>query len=56
MSEPRPEPRVEPWMRGPISDIDPLVMPVFFSFQQVREDLAHHTAGLSQKQVWHRQI
>ena len=44
----------EPWMRGPISDVEPLVMPVFFSFQQVREDLARHTEGLSTEQVWHR--
>jgi uncharacterized damage-inducible protein DinB len=48
------EPQIEPWMRGPIPGIEPLVTPVFFSFAQVREDLARHTAGLSQKQVWHR--
>lgn len=29
-----------------------LVMPVFFSFAQVREDLAKHTAGLEREQVW----
>jgi uncharacterized damage-inducible protein DinB len=29
-------------------------MPVFFSFAQVREDLAHHTAGISQEQLWKR--
>lgn len=44
----------EPWMRGPLPGIEPLVMPVFFSFQQVREDLARHTAGLSNEQVWQR--
>jgi uncharacterized damage-inducible protein DinB len=27
-------------------------MPVFFSFAQVREDLAKHTAGLEREQVW----
>jgi uncharacterized damage-inducible protein DinB len=27
-------------------------MPVLFSFQQLREDLAHHTAGVSDVQVW----
>jgi hypothetical protein len=41
-------------MRGPLPGIEPLVMPVFFSFQQVREDLARHTAGLSHEQVWYR--
>lgn len=29
-------------------------MPVLFSFQQVREELKHHTAGLSNEQVWSR--
>jgi len=29
-------------------------MPVLFSFQQVREDLQRHTAGLSDEQVWQR--
>ena len=28
------------------------MMPVFFSFAQVREDLAKHTAGLSEEAVW----
>jgi uncharacterized damage-inducible protein DinB len=27
-------------------------MPAFFSFQQVREDLAEHTAGISADQLW----
>jgi predicted oxidoreductase (fatty acid repression mutant protein) len=27
-------------------------MPVFFSFAQVREDLARHTAGLESAQIW----
>jgi uncharacterized damage-inducible protein DinB len=27
-------------------------MPVFFSFQQVREDLAKHTQGITQDQLW----
>lgn len=48
------QPQIEPWMRGPMPGIEPLVMPVFFSFQQVREDLARHTAGLSNEQVWQR--
>jgi uncharacterized damage-inducible protein DinB len=44
----------EPWLRGPIEGIEPHLMPVFHSFAQVREDLAHHTAGLTTEQVWHR--
>ena len=42
----------EPWMRGPLASVDPLVMPLFFSFTQVREDLALHTAGITQEQLW----
>ncbi len=42
----------EPWLRGPLPDVDPLLAPVLRSFQQVREDLARWTDGLSQRQVW----
>lgn len=42
----------EPWLRGPIEGVHPLVMPVFFSFAQVRQDLAKHTAGLSRDALW----
>ena len=42
----------EPWMRGPIEGLEPLVAPVFYSFAQVREDLTLHTDGLTTKQVW----
>jgi hypothetical protein len=46
------EPQPEPWLRGPIPGVHPLVMPVFFSYAQVREDLRRHTAGISDEQVW----
>ena len=42
----------EPWLRGPMEGVHPLIMPVFFSFAQVREDLKRHTAGLTDEQVW----
>lgn len=42
----------EPWLRGPIAGVHPLVAPVFFAFEQVREDLKKHTAGLRHDQVW----
>ncbi len=45
-------PQPEPWLRGAMAGVHPLVMPVFFSFAQVREDLATHTAGLNDEQVW----
>lgn len=42
----------EPWLRGPLEGVDPVLMPIFFSFAQVREDLAKHTAGLPEEAVW----
>ena len=42
----------EPWLRGPLVGVPSHVMPVFFSFAQVREDLASHTAGLTRDQLW----
>lgn len=45
----------ESWMRGPIEGLEPLVAPVFYTFTQVREELAHYTEGLTTEQVW-RQV
>ena len=42
-------------MRGPILGIESLVMPVFYSFTMVREDLAKFTAGVKPEDVW-RQV
>src|SRR6185437_3860539 len=42
----------EPWLRGPVDGVHPAVMPVFYTFAQVREELAKHTARLTQEQVW----
>lgn len=44
----------EPWLRGPATNVDPLIAPALFGFQQTREDLARHTAGLTATQVWAR--
>ncbi len=42
----------EPWLRGPLPGVDPFIAPLFYSFQMAREDLAHHTTGLSTEQIW----
>lgn len=42
----------EPWLRGPLAGVHPLVMPVFFSFAQVREDLDRFVLPLSRNDVW----
>jgi uncharacterized damage-inducible protein DinB len=44
----------EPWLRGPIPGLSPLVAPVLYAFQQAREDLARYTEGLSTEQIWAR--
>jgi len=42
----------EPWLRGPITGLHPLLAPILFSFQQAREDLDRYTAPLTQAQLW----
>jgi uncharacterized damage-inducible protein DinB len=44
----------EPWLRGPIPGISPLIAPVLYSLQQAREDVAKHTEGLTTGQTWAR--
>ena len=42
----------EPWLRGPISGVHPLIAPILYSFQQAREDLARFTEGLTPERLW----
>ncbi len=42
----------EPWMRGPIAGVHPLLAPVLYSFQMAREDLEKYTAGLPIERIW----
>ena len=42
----------EPWVRGPIPAVHPLVAPVLYAFQQAREDIAAHTEHLTTAQIW----
>jgi uncharacterized damage-inducible protein DinB len=44
----------EPWLRGPIAGVDPLIAPVLYAFTQAREDLARYTASLTAEQLWAR--
>ena len=45
---------VEPWLGGPLEGVPAIVMPVFFTFAQVREDLEKHVAGLTEEQTWQK--
>ena len=47
-----PETNVEPWLRGALTGVPRPVMPLFFSFAQVREELQHHAADLAPHQLW----
>ncbi len=42
----------EPWMRGPIPGVNPLVAPVLYAFQQAREDLTRYAEALTPEQIW----
>jgi uncharacterized damage-inducible protein DinB len=44
----------EPWLEGPLEGVPPLVQPLFFSFAQVRNDLAQYTAHVKDEDVWKR--
>jgi len=44
----------EPWLRGPLEEVHPLLAPILYSFQQAREDLSHWTEGLTTDQLWAR--
>jgi uncharacterized damage-inducible protein DinB len=46
------DPVPEPWLRGALPGVHPLVMPLFFSFMQVREDLRKYLAGITDAQLW----
>jgi uncharacterized damage-inducible protein DinB len=39
-------------MRGPIDGVHPLAAPLLYTFVHAREDLAHHTEGLTTQQLW----
>jgi len=45
---------VEPWLRGPLAEVNPLVGPTLHAYTQAREDLAHWTDGLSDAGIWLR--
>lgn len=51
MDDPQPP---EPWLRGPLPGVDPLLAPALVSFAQVREDLARWTGRLTDEQIWAR--
>ena len=47
-----PSEAIEPWLRGPLAGVHPLLAPTLHAFQQADEDVAHWTHGLTTAQVW----
>lgn len=44
----------EPWLSGPVEGVDTLIAPVFYTFEQSRQELAGHTTDLTTEQLWAR--
>lgn len=44
----------EPWLRGPLAGIDPLLMPAAHALMQVVEDVERAAADLSAEELWAR--
>jgi hypothetical protein len=44
----------EPWLRGPLPGVDPLIAPLLRSLEHAREELADYVRGLTPEQVWAR--
>ncbi|MEO7652837.1 MAG: DinB family protein [Bryobacteraceae bacterium] len=44
----------EPWLRGPLPNVDPVIAPLLRALEQACEDLSIHTADLTVEQVWAR--
>ena len=44
----------EPWLRGSIDNVNPLLAPVLYAFRQAREDVAAATNGFTPEQLWNR--
>ena len=44
----------EPWLRGPIEGVPPLLMPAAHALLQAREDAAAIASSLTTEQLWMR--
>lgn len=44
----------EPWLRGPVAGVDPLLMPAAHALMQVVEDVERAASDLSGEELWER--
>jgi len=42
----------EPWLRGPLENVSPLLAPVLRALEQAAEDLEKYCAALTDEEVW----
>lgn len=42
----------EPWLRGPLPGVHPLIAPALYGFQQTREEIDHFTKDLTDQEIW----
>jgi hypothetical protein len=54
MADDAVRPAPEPWLRGPLEGVHPLLAPVLRAFEQASEDIQHWAAGLTTAQIWSR--
>jgi hypothetical protein len=45
---------IEPWLRGPIDGVHPLLAPTLCAYIQAYDDVVQWTGGLSDVQIWSR--
>ncbi|MBV6522865.1 MAG: hypothetical protein MNPFHGCM_03015 [Gemmatimonadaceae bacterium] len=53
---PMTSPLPEPWLRGPVPDVPPLLQPAAHAFLMAGEDVEEAVAGLTSDQAWHRPL
>jgi hypothetical protein len=44
----------EPWLRGTITGLHPVIAQLLYSFQQTWEDIQHFAGSLDHEQIWSR--
>lgn len=45
---------IEPWLRGPLDGVHPLLAPTLHAYMQAYDDVVQWTSGLSDARIWSR--
>ena len=49
-----PSDGIEPWLRGPLAGVNPLLAPTLHAYAQANEDVTHWTESLDTTRIWCR--